>query len=53
MLLTIIVTSIFTSLIVSYIWGKWFMHNLTKWMDKFFEDELKFIKNILDTSVKK
>lgn len=36
MLLTIIVTSIITSLIVFYAWEKWFMHNITKWIDKFF-----------------
>lgn len=47
MLLTIIVTSIITSLIVSYAWGKWFMHNLTKWMDAFFEEELKQIKKLI------
>ncbi|MDT2781411.1 hypothetical protein P7H41_05485 [Vagococcus fluvialis] len=47
MLLTIIVTSIITSLIVSYAWGKWFMNNLTNWMDDFFEEELKQIKKIL------
>lgn len=47
MLLTIIVTSIITSLIVSYAWGKWFIHNLTIWMDKFFEEELEHLKKIL------
>ncbi len=51
MLLTIIATSIVTSLIVSYAWGKWFMYNLEKWMDEFFDREQYTLKSILDKTV--
>lgn len=46
-MITILVISIITSLITSFVWSKWFMHNLTKWMEKFFDEELKLIKEIL------
>lgn len=52
MLMVIITTSIVTSFIVSFLWMKWFMHNLYKWMDNFFEEESKFITRSLYTSFK-
>lgn len=52
MLILIIVASIVTSSIVSFIWMKWFMHNLYKWMDEFFKEETDFIERNLYASFK-
>lgn len=39
--------SILTSLIVSFVWSKWFMKQLEKWMEIFFKEESEMIKKLL------
>lgn len=42
--------SFITAIVTSFIWNKWFMHNLNKWMENFFNEEFKFIKKNLDAT---
>lgn len=48
-----VIISITTSLITSFLMMKFHMKMIEKWMDKFFDEELEFIKNNLDTGMKK
>lgn len=45
-LMSIVVIATVTSLVVSYIYSKWFMKNLKKWTDNFFKEEFERIINI-------
>ncbi len=45
-LMNVIIATV-TSLVVSYIYSKWFMKNLEKWTDDFFRKEFERIKAIL------
>nr|DAX04347.1 MAG TPA: hypothetical protein [Bacteriophage sp.] len=46
-MLKLILISVFTAGIVSFMMMKLQMHMINKWMDKFFEEETNYIKSYL------
>lgn len=52
-LLLIITVSMSASLVTSFLMMKFQMIMIEKWMDKFFDEELEFIKSNLDTDMEK
>lgn len=46
----IVLISTITSLTVSIVWSRYFMKQLEKWMDYFFEEETKRVKAMVERS---